>query len=166
MPSPASRTSKAKPTATKAQDAIALLKADHREAEGVFEQFEKARSPEKKGELAMKVCKALRVHMTIEEEIFYPAFKEATGDDDLNNEAIVEHASARNLIDEIEAMEPDDEFYDAKVKVLSEQIEHHVKEEEEPKKGMFAEARASDMDLDELGAQMAARKAELMAAAN
>ena len=82
MPSPASRTSKAKPTAPKAQDAIALLKADHREAEGVFEQFEKARSPEKKGELAMKVCKALRVHMTIEEEIFYPAFKEATGDDD------------------------------------------------------------------------------------
>jgi hypothetical protein len=104
--------------------------ADHREAEGVSAQFEQARGAENKRELAAKVCAALRVHMQIEEQIFYPAFLSATQDKDLTNEAIVEHAAARKLIEEIEAMDPSDDFYDAKVKVLSEQIEHHVKEEE------------------------------------
>ena len=142
------------------QDAIALLKADHRQVEDWFEQFEKARNDDRKLDLATKICNALKVHTTIEEEIFYPAFLEATEDKDLHHEAEVEHNGAKKLIAEIEASGPDDDYYDAKVKVLSEMIKHHVKEEEQPG-GMFAEARKSDMDLDALGEQMAARKAEL-----
>ncbi len=145
------------------RDAIALLKADHREVEDWFEQFEKARSDAKKLELATKICTALTVHTMIEEEIFYPAYLEATGDQELNDEAIVEHDGAKKLIAEIEEMTPDDELYDAKVKVLSEMIEHHVKEEEQPSKGMFAKARASDLDLEDLGMRLQARKEELMA---
>jgi len=142
------------------QDAIALLKADHRQVEGWFEQFEKAKGDERKLDLATKICDALKIHTTIEEEIFYPAFIEATDDKDLHHEALVEHNGAKQLIGEIEASGPDDDYYDAKVKVLSEMIKHHVKEEEQPG-GMFAEARKSNMDLDLLGQQMAERKAEL-----
>jgi hemerythrin superfamily protein len=142
------------------QDAIALLKADHRQVEEWFEQFEKARTDDRKLSLATDICNALKVHTTIEEEIFYPAFLEATEDEDTHHEAEVEHDGAKKLIAEIEASGPDDDYYDAKVKVLSEMIKHHVKEEEQPG-GMFAEARKSDMDLDQLGEQMAARKAEL-----
>jgi hemerythrin superfamily protein len=142
------------------QDAIALLKADHRQVEDWFEQFEKARNDDRKLSLATQICDALTVHTTIEEEIFYPAFLEATEDKDLHHEAEVEHDGAKKLIAEIEASGPDDDYYDAKVKVLSEMIKHHVKEEEQPG-GMFAEARKSDMDLDALGEQMAARKEEL-----
>jgi len=143
------------------QDAIALLKADHRQVEEWFEQFEKANST-RKLDLATKICNALKVHTTIEEEIFYPAFLDATEDKDLHHEAEVEHDGAKKLIAEIEASGPEDDYYDAKVKVLSEMIKHHVKEEEQPG-GMFAEARKSDMDLDLLGEQMAARKSELEA---
>jgi hemerythrin superfamily protein len=142
------------------QDAIALLKADHRQVEEWFEQFEKAKNDDRKLDLATKICNALTVHATIEEEIFYPEFLEATGDKDLHHEAAVEHDGAKKLIAEIEASGPDDDYYDAKVKVLSEMIKHHVKEEEQPG-GMFAEARKSEMDLDTLGARMAERKAEL-----
>jgi hypothetical protein len=142
-------------------DAIALLKADHRQVETWFEQFEKTRSDEKKQELATNICKALTVHAQIEEEIFYPAFLEATDDKDMHHEAEVEHDGAKKLIAEIEASGPDDEYFDAKVKVLSEMIKHHVKEEEQSG-GMFAEARDSDMDLEEIGRQLEARKAELM----
>ncbi len=142
-------------------DAIALLKADHREAEKLFEQFESSRSPDKKKALAARVCKALRVHTTIEEEIFYPAFLEATKDKDMHHEAEVEHDGAKKLIAEIEASGPDDDYYDAKVHVLSEMIKHHVKEEEQ-RDGMFAEARQADMDLVALGRQLAERKAQLM----
>ncbi len=145
---------------SKTQDAIALLKADHRQVEDWFEQFEKARNDDRKLELATNICNALRVHTTIEEEIFYPAFLEATDDKDMHHEAEVEHNGAKNLIAEIEASGPDDDYYDAKVKVLSEMIKHHVKEEEQPG-GMFAEARKSEMDLDALGEEMAARKQEL-----
>ena len=141
-------------------DAIALLKADHRQVEDWFEQFEKARDDHRKQNLATKICKALRVHTTIEEDIFYPAFLEATEDKDLHHEAEIEHDGAKNLIAQIEKSGPDDDYYDAKVKVLSEMIKHHVKEEEQPG-GMFAEARKSEMDMESLGAQMAARKAEL-----
>jgi hemerythrin superfamily protein len=151
--------SKAKKSA-KSNDAIALLKADHRQVEGWFEQFEKTRSDERKLELATKICKALTVHTKIEEEIFYPAFLEATEDKDLHHEAEIEHDGAKNLIKQIEASSPDDEYYDSKVKVLSEMIKHHVKEEEQPG-GMFAEARDSDMDLEELGQRMKNRKLEL-----
>ena len=148
-----------------AKDAIALLKADHREVEDLFEEFEKARSDDRKQDLAMQICSALKVHTTIEEEIFYPAFLEATDDTDIHHEAEVEHDGAKKLIAEIEAMGPDDEYYDAKVKVLSEMIKHHVKEEEGPG-GMFSEARDSEMDLDMLGEQLAARKAELEGASD
>ena len=142
------------------QDAIALLKADHRQVEDWFEQFEKARTAGRKLELATDICNALKVHTTVEEEIFYPAFLEATEDKDLHHEAEIEHDAAKRLIAEIDASSPDDDYYDSKVKVLSEMIKHHVKEEEQPD-GMFAEARKSDMDLDALGEQMAQRKAEL-----
>jgi hemerythrin superfamily protein len=144
------------------RDAVALLKADHRQVEGWFEQFESTRSDERKGKLAQQICQALKVHAEIEEEIFYPAFLAATEDKDMHHEAEVEHEGAKKLIAEIEASGPNDDYYDAKVKVLSEMIKHHVKEEEQ-RGGMFAEARDSDMDLKALGEQLAARKADLMA---
>jgi len=149
-----------KSSSSRKPDAIALLKADHRQVEDWFEQFEKARDDNRKLKLATQICDALKIHTTIEEEIFYPAFLEATEDDDLHHEAIVEHDGAKKLIAQIEASSPDDDYYDAKVKVLSEMIKHHVKEEEQPG-GMFAEARGSDLDLVALGDEMAARKAEL-----
>jgi hemerythrin superfamily protein len=144
-----------------AADAIALLKADHREVEGWFEQFEKTRSEERKKELAEKICKALQVHAAIEEEIFYPAFLEATQEEDIHHEAEVEHDGAKKLIAQIEGSGPEEEYYDARVKVLAEMIKHHVNEEEK-RDGMFAKARQSEMDLKGLGQQLAARKAELM----
>jgi hemerythrin superfamily protein len=142
-------------------DAIALLKADHREVESWFEQFESARSQSRQQELASKICQALKVHTQIEHEIFYPAFLEATGDEDIHHEAEVEHQGAEKLIGEIEASGPDDDYFRAKVTVLSEMIKHHVNEEEK-RDGMFAKARQSDMDLATLGEQLASRKSELM----
>jgi hemerythrin superfamily protein len=147
-------------SSSRSQDAIALLKADHRQVEEWFEQFEKARDDNRKQTLATKICDALTVHATIEEEIFYPAFLEATGDQDMHHEAEIEHDGAKQLIAQIRESSPEDEYFDSKVKVLSEMIKHHVKEEEQSG-GMFAEARKSDMDLDALGEQMAQRKAEL-----
>jgi len=141
-------------------DAISLLKADHRQVEKWFKEFDKTRLASRKGKLAEQICTALTVHAKIEEEVFYPAFLAATEDKDLHHEAVVEHASAKRLIAEIESMKPDDDYYDAKVTVLSEMIKHHVKEEEQPG-GMFAEARKSDMDLEDLGKRMKARKAQL-----
>ena len=143
------------------QDAIALLKADHRQVEEWFEQFESTRSDDRKKKLAGQICQALEVHTQIEAEIFYPAFLEATEEEDIHHEAEVEHDSAKKLIAEIESSGPEDEYYDAKVKVLSEMIKHHVNEEEQ-RGGMFAKARESDMDLKALGEQLAARKQELM----
>ena len=142
-------------------DAISLLKSDHREVEGLFEQFEKARSDDRKGEIAHKICTALKAHTTIEEEIFYPAFLEATDETDIHHEAEVEHEGAKRLVAEIESMGPGDEYYDAKVTVLSEMIKHHVNEEEQ-RGGMFAKARQSEMDLDALGQQLQQRKSEVM----
>ena len=153
---PAKSTRRSAPT-----DAIGLLKADHRQVEEWFGAFEKARDDSRKKDLAAKICNALKVHTQIEEEIFYPAFIEATEDEDLHHEAVVEHNGAKKLIADIEASGPSDDYYDAKVTVLSEMIKHHVKEEEQPG-GMFAEARKSDMDLVALGAQLKARKQELM----
>jgi hemerythrin superfamily protein len=153
--------SRSRGKSTSRQDAISLLKADHREVEGLFSQFEKTNSDEKKATLATKICQALKMHTTIEEEIFYPAFFSATGEKELHHEAEVEHEGAKKLIAEIEKSGPEDDYFDAKVKVLSEMIKHHVKEEEQ-RGGMFAEARKSDMDLKELGGQLSARKSELM----
>jgi hemerythrin superfamily protein len=141
-------------------DAIALLKADHRQVEGWFEQFKKSRVQGKKAELAESICQALRIHTQIEEEIFYPAFLEAAGDEDMHHEAEVEHAGAKNLISEIEQAGPDGEYFDARIKVLAEMIKHHVKEEEKPA-GMFAKARQADMPLEEIGERLEERKAEL-----
>jgi len=162
-------TSKSRPSAparsrSKPADAIALLKADHRQVEAWFSQFAKSKSKQKKQQLATNICDALTVHTTIEEEVFYPAFIEATGDKDLHHEAVVEHAGAKTLIAEIQAMSPDDDYYDAKVTVLSEMIKHHVKEEEQPG-GMFAEAKKSDMDLQALGEHLLARKQQLQTTA-
>ncbi len=144
------------------QDAIALLKADHRKVEELFEQFEGAKSDSKKQKLAMEICMELTVHAQIEEEIFYPAC-EGKIEEDLLKEAYVEHDGAKLMIAEIEAGTPGQDFYDAKVKVLSEQIEHHVEEEEKRMEGMFAQARKAGLDMDALGEQLLARKTELLA---
>jgi len=145
------------------QDAIALLKEDHRKVEELFEQFEKARGDGRKENLARQICLELTVHTEIEEGIFYPAC-EGKVDDDLLKESFVEHDGAKVLIAEILGGQGEgDEFFEAKVKVLQEQIEHHVEEEEKRVEGMFAQARRSDLDLDALGEQMAATKAELTA---
>lgn len=145
---------------TSSTDAIALLKADHRAVEDLFSQFEKASGDGKKQKLALQICAELTVHATIEEEIFYPAC-EGKVEEDLMHEAYVEHDGAKVLIAEIESGEPSDDFYDAKVKVLQEQIEHHVEEEEKRMEGMFAQARKGGLDMDALGEQLAMRKAEL-----
>ncbi len=144
-------------------DAVALLKADHRAVEALFAQFEKATGPGKKKTLAEQICLALTVHTKIEEDVFYPAC-EGGVEEDLIEEAYVEHDAAKVLIAEIEAGGPDDEFYDAKVKVLSEMIAHHVEEEEKRVEGMFSQARKAGLDMDALGQQMADEKEKLTAA--
>ena len=143
-----------------AKDAIALLKADHEAVSQLFAEFEKTRSVTNKKALVAEICTALSVHAQIEEEIFYPAFKAALKDKLLVPEATVEHAGVKSLIAQIEGVEPDGELYDAKVKVLSEYVKHHVKEEQNE---MFVKAKASSLDLVELGARMAARKHDLLA---
>ncbi len=142
------------------QDAVALLKADHRKVEDLFEKFEKARDAARKQSLATQICTELTIHATIEEEILYPACKDAV-EDDLLDESYVEHDGAKVLIAEISAGSPDDEFYDAKVKVLSEMIKHHVKEEERPGEGLFAQLRKADLDLVAMGERLKARKEQL-----
>ena len=137
-----------------ANDAISLLKSDHRQVEQWFEEFESARADGRKKDLAQKICQALQVHTQIEHEIFYPAFLEVTGEEDIHHEAEVEHDGAKKLIAEIESSGPADDYFDAKVKVLSEMIKHHVNEEEK-RGGMFAKARESQMDLQSLGEQLA-----------
>ncbi len=141
--------------------AIRLLKADHREVEAMFDEYEQLESDREKQALFDRIALALKVHTQIEEEILYP---ESRGEveDDLIDEAYVEHDGAKKLIAEIEAMKPGEEFYDAKVKVLGEYIKHHVKEEEQPG-GFFAQAKKGDEDLEAMGERMAARKEELMA---
>ena len=153
-----------KPSATRSTtvNAVALLKADHKQVKEWFEEFEGARSANKKQLIATNICKALTVHCAIEEEIFYPAFLKATKDRDMHHEAIIEHDGAKKLIAEIEASEPSDDYFDSKVHVLSEMIKHHVREEEKPD-GMFAESQGSrGMDLEQLGRALLERKARLM----
>ena len=141
-------------------DAIALLKQDHRTVEDLFAQFEKASGEGRKQTIAEQICLELSVHAKIEEEIFYPAC-EGKVEEDLLKEAYVEHDGAKLLIAQIMAGEPSDEFYEAKVTVLQEQIEHHVEEEEKRMEGLFSQARKAGLDMDALGAQLAARKQEL-----
>jgi hemerythrin superfamily protein len=145
------------------QDAVALLKQDHRTVEELFEKFQKASGEGRKQKLAEEICLELSVHAMIEEEIFYPAC-EGKIEEDLLKEAYVEHDGAKVLIAQIQDGDgQSDEFFDAKVKVLQEQIEHHVKEEEQRMEGMFAQARKAGLDMEALGQQLAARKEELLA---
>jgi hypothetical protein len=143
-------------------DAVALLKADHRKVEDLFAKFEAASGEGKKQSIAMQICMELTIHTKIEEDVFYPACEGAV-EEDLLNEAHVEHDAAKLLIAEIEAGVPNDTFYDAKVKVLSEEIKHHVQEEEQRVEGMFAQARKAGLDMDALGEKMAAEKQQLTA---
>ena len=158
MPSRTRRTPPSQDT-----DAIGLLKADHAEVKKLFTEFEKARKQddeETRREIVESVCQALTVHATIEEEIFYPAFRDTKGMEDLLDEAEVEHTSLKTLVGELEEASPGDELYDAKVKVLAEYVEHHVKEEEGE---IFPKAKKSDVDLDALGEALAERKEQLSA---
>ena len=141
--------------------AISLLKKDHREVEAWFDEYEQLEADAEKLSLFNKIALALKVHTRIEEEIFYPE-ERGEIEDDMLDEAYVEHDGAKKLIAEIEAMKPGDEYYDAKVKVLGEYIKHHVKEEEQPG-GLFAQAKKGDEDLDAMGQRLKARKEELMA---
>ena len=142
------------------QDATQLLTQDHREVEALFAKFEKATGDGAKEKLARQICTELKIHTMIEEELFYPALRGKISDDDLD-EAMVEHDGAKVLVNDIEAAEPDDQYYDAKVKVLQEEIDHHVQEEEKRETGLFSQARKADLDMDALGEQLAARKQEL-----
>jgi CobQ-like glutamine amidotransferase family enzyme len=138
--------------------AIDLLEADHRQVEDFFEKYEEIENTSEKEQLAVKICTALQAHTQIEEEIFYPAAREAIENPELIDQAIVEHASAKQLIGEVENMKPGDELYDAKLKVLQEQVLHHVEEEEGE---LFLQVEASELDLKALGKKMAERKAAL-----
>jgi hemerythrin superfamily protein len=145
-------------TGTDAMSALDLLEEDHTQVEGLFEEFEQLEDSGEKQELALKICLALRVHAQIEEEIFYPAVRDAIENTDRIDEAIVEHAAAKQLIAEIEEMDAGDELYDAKVTVLNEQVLHHIEEEEDE---LFPEVESSGLDLEALGQRLADRKAAL-----
>ncbi len=145
------------------QDAIAMLIADHKKVKQLFSRFDQmkeAGTDEDKSDVVAKICNELKIHATVEEEIFYPAVREAIDDGDLMDEALVEHAGAKDLIAQLEGVDPDDDLYDAKVTVLGEQIDHHVKEEEG---SMFPKAKKANVDTYALGAKMLKRKVELKA---
>lgn len=168
MPATKTPAKKTPPTATAAKtDATLLLTRDHAEVHKLFKQYEKLATAEADASdrqaLAEEICMKLTVHATSEEEIFYPAARQAGLESDLLDEAAVEHASAKDLIAQIRAMKPDEDLYDAKLKVLGEYIDHHVKEEEEE---MFPKCRKSAMDLAGLATQLDERKAALMAEAS
>jgi hemerythrin superfamily protein len=141
-------------------NAFDLLEQDHRQVEKWFDEYDEIEDEDdRKSELAEKICLALKVHTQIEEEIFYPRAREATKDDNLLDEAVVEHATAKNLIAEIEDMEVGDDLYDAKIRVLGEMVKQHIKEEEDE---LFPEMQSAKVDIDALGKELAKRKQELM----
>ena len=146
--------------APKAQEATAMLRADHKHVSGLFELYEAARSSAKKKDIVASICIELSVHAQVEEEIFYPAVKQALKDHELVPEASIEHATLKDLIAQVKGIEPDGEMFDAKIKVLSEYVKHHVKEEQDE---MFPKARETTLDMVALGAKMATRKKELLA---
>lgn len=141
-------------------DATVILKADHKLVDGLFKEYESTTSAKKKKQLIEEICKELTIHAQVEEEIFYPAVKKALKDHELVPEATVEHNSLKQLIAEIEGIEPDGDMYDAKVQVLSEYVKHHVKEEENE---MFLKAKKADLDMKKLGCEIVERKQELTA---
>src|SRR5579862_1425772 len=149
-------------SSTQTQDAIAMLMADHKKVKKLFSDFDKLKdegSDDEKSALVDRICDELKIHTELEEEIFYPAVRKAIDDSDLMDEALVEHAGAKDLIAQLEDASPDDDLYDAKVTVLGEQIVHHVKEEEGE---MFPKAKKSKVDTEALGSTMSKRKAALM----
>jgi hemerythrin superfamily protein len=151
----------ARKPAPRPQEATALLRADHKVVSDLFSDYEKTRSSARKKQIVAKICIELSVHAQVEEEIFYPAVKQALKDKELVPEASVEHATVKDLIAQVEGVEPDGEMFDAKIKVLSEYVKHHVKEEHTE---MFPKARATKLDMVALGARLSERKAELLAA--
>jgi uncharacterized protein YdcH (DUF465 family) len=153
--SPVSRKS-----STRTPDAIALLKADHAKVKKMFKEFDKLEDAGEQQELAKAICSELTVHTSLEEEIFYPAARAALAEEDLLDEAEVEHASAKDLIAQIEGGSPEDDKWCAKVKVLGEYINHHVSEEQDE---MFPKLRKAGVDLKSLGRQLMERKSELTA---
>jgi hemerythrin superfamily protein len=155
-----STTRRATTARTKTPDAVSLLRADHKLVAGLFDQFEKSRSTAKKKQLVAQICLELTVHAQVEEEIFYPEVQAALKDKELVPEARVEHQSIKDLIAAVEGVEPGGEDYDAKVKVMSEWVKHHVKEEQNE---MFPKAKKSGLDMAELGERILQRKQELMA---
>ena len=166
MPMPREEAQKAKPSKRggSPDDAIKLLTADHREVDALFKKVEAAKDDESaKADIVLQICKALSVHAAIEEEIFYPAARDALSEkgEDLLDEAEVEHESIKSLVEQLKTAEPSDELYDAKVKVLMEYVKHHVKEEEGE---LFPKVKKTDLDLGQLGAELAERKTELMGA--
>lgn len=148
-------------TRAESMNAFDLLERDHHEVEEWFDEYDELEDDDdRKSELAEKICLALKVHAQIEEEIFYPQARKATEDNDLLDEAVVEHATVKNLIAEIEAMEVGDDLYDAKIRVLGEMVKQHIKEEEDE---LFPEVQSAKLDIDAIGKELAERKEELMA---
>jgi len=147
-----------KPAAPRQRDAITILRADHKLVDELFKQYEKTRADTRKQTLVDQICAELTAHTTVEEEIFYPAVRGAIKDADIMDEADVEHASAKELIAQLQAGKPGDDHYDAKVKVLGEYIRHHVKEEQNE---MFPKAKKTKLDMMELGSQIETCKGEL-----
>lgn len=154
--------SKSAESASGNEDAIALLKADHRKVEQLFDRYEQSEDTEEKSEIVYNVCKELIIHTMLEEELFYPACREELDDDSMLDEAQVEHDAVKALMVELAVGSPEDEFYDAKVKVLSEYVKHHIREEEKRGDGIFAQAKSADMELESLGEEIRQMKEELL----
>jgi hemerythrin-like domain-containing protein len=146
---------------TKSAGAIEMLKEDHAKVQKAFKEFEKMdrEDTETMKQMVQTVCEELKVHTTLEEEIFYPAVREAIDDEDIMNEATVEHETAKMLIEQLENMGPEDPNYHATFTVLGEYVKHHVKEEEDE---MFPQAKKTDLDFEELAQRMKERKQELL----
>lgn len=153
------RRAQASTAETVGPDATVLLRADHKRVSALFEAYESTRSAKKKQGLVAQICNELSVHAQVEEEIFYPAVKAALKDKELVPEAQVEHQSLKDLIAQVKDKTPDGEMFDAKIKVMSEYVKHHVKEEQNE---MFVRAKKTRLDMQQLGEQIAARKQELM----
>lgn len=147
-----------KSTTARGKDAIAVLKAQHRDVEKLFDQFRKARAEDRKAKLSQQICTQLKIHTRIEEELLYPTAHDELSDVTLVDEAYVEHNAAKELIADIEKTEPSDEMFEARMKVLEEQILHHVKEEE---RELFPKIRKADMDLKAMGEALEKRTKEL-----
>ena len=147
------------PSDSKHNNAVTLLEADHKVVDALFKKYVKSKQTEDKKDIVIKICNELTIHAQVEEEIFYPQFKKALRDTELIPEATVEHATLKDLIAQVEGKDPDGEMFDAKIKVMSEYVKHHVKEEEDE---IFPKARKSDLDLVKMGSEISKRKAELV----